>query len=490
MQAPPGAILKDEPVRIGVHVRNHAHDVPADCVLRVELAGEPKGEASLRLAKEAQQMQEFTIVATQAEEMAGLVSKRVDRMPVDDKRHFVLPVVGQLSVLHIQGKPNKDGAFFLSRALAPSKDGRSPINLVEVEATRFTSEDLRERQVVALSSDVRLTPSQIDLLRSYTASGGGLMLFTAQRETADVANRLLAALGDVRVAGVVERQEGYVNLEELRPTGILSGFKEEEVRTLENVKFTRYAQLTPGSGANVMLHYSGHEPAVVEAAHGSGHYMVFAFDAAIDGSNLSLSTMFLPLVHRSIVYLAGATGRQKLEYLVGERIEVTIPLDIAEQRAQSSRAGQETRFAQAGTSDTGTLRDDTQRFTVTTPTGDKKALVARYVGNAALVIFEETKLPGHYVFEGLGHRFVRAVNVDTHESPQDQFEPIRLAAALQLEADELSSSASIGQQIRTARHGKELYKLIVVLVILLMILELSLSRAATRAASTPSNPRA
>jgi len=489
VQAPPGAILKDEPLRIGVQVRNHAVDVPADCVLRVELGGEPKGEASLRLGKQAQQTQEFTVVATQAQEMVGIVSKRVDRMPVDDTRHFVLPVVGQLSVLHIQGNPDKEGAFFLSRALSPSKEGRSPINLREVEASRFTSDDLRDRQVVAVSSDVRLTPSQIDILRSWTADGGGLMMFTGQRQTADAANRLLAALGDARVAGVVVREEGYVNLDEMRPTGILAGFKEEEVRTLENVKFTRYAQLTPGTGSNVMLHYTGREPALVEAKHGNGHYMVFAFDAGIDGSNLSLSTMFLPLVHRSIVYLAGETGRQKLEYLVGEPIEVHMPLDLAEQRAQLPGGAQDNRFAQSGTPDTPTPANDTQRFTVTTPTGEQRALSARYVGNMALVTFDETRVPGHYVFEGLGHRFVRAVNVDTRESPQRQFEPERLASALQLEADELTSSAGIGQHIRTARHGKELYKLIVVLVILLMILELSLSRATTRG-SSPTTPAA
>jgi hypothetical protein len=486
VQSPPGAILRDEPLRIGVQVRNHARDVPADCVLRIELEGEPKGEASLRLGKEAQQTQEFTVIATHARELAGVVSKRVDRMPADDVRNFVLPVVGQLAVLHIQGTPDKDGAFFLSRALSPSKEGRSPIRLTEVVATRFTSDDLRGRQVVVLSSDVRLSASQIDILRTYTASGGGVLLFSGQRQTADMTNRLLTALGDVRVAGVVERQEGYVNLDGLRPAGILAGFKEEEVRTLENIKFTRYAQLTPGSGSQVMLHYTGREPALVEAAHGNGRYMVFAFDAGTDGSNLSLSTMFLPLVHRSIVYLAGETGRQKLESLVGERIEVQIPLEGAEQRAQRLDGQDDSRLAQAGVSDAGALPDDLQRVTVTTPNGDQRAVAARYVGNAALVAFEDTQVPGHYVFEGLGHRFVRAVNVDTHESPQAAFEPSRLAEALQLDADELSSSASIGQHIHAARHGKELYKLIVVLVILLMILELSLSRANSRQASSGS----
>jgi hypothetical protein len=140
------------------------------------------------------------------------------------------------------------------------------------------------------------------------------------------------------------------------------------------------------------------------------------------------------------------------------------------------------RFAQAGVPDGGVVEDgvasdDEPRFTVTTPSGDQRAVVARYVGNVALVTYEDTMQPGHYVFEGLGHRFVRAVNVDTRESPQHAFDPMDLAAALQLEVDEMSSTASIGQHIRTARHGKELYKLLVVMVVLLMILELGLSRA-------------
>ena len=122
---------------------------------------------------------------------------------------------------------------------------------------------------------------------------------------------------------------------------------------------------------------------------------------------------------------------------------------------------------------------------MTLPSGDQKALVARYVGKMALVSFEETDQPGHYVFEALGHRVVRAVNVDTSESPQSAFEPMRLAAALQLQADELSSTAAIGQHIREARHGKELYKIIVLLVLLLMIVELSLSRVS----SVPANAK-
>ncbi|MFQ5599554.1 MAG: BatA domain-containing protein [Candidatus Krumholzibacteriia bacterium] len=503
VRVPPGAILRDDPLRVGVSVRNHAADVPADCVLRVELDGEPKGEASLRLGRGALQTHDFTLVATQAREIAGTASKRVDRLPVDDVYHFVLPVLARLHVLHIAGASAAGGSFFVSRALEPSREGRSPIHLAEVQAPRFSSSDLAGMQVVVLSSDAPLTESQSQILAKFVEGGGGLCMLSGQRETADLANRLLARLGDARVRGVVPRQEGFLNLADLRPTGILTGFEDEELQALERVQFTRYAELTPGVDSRTVLRFAGGEPALVEGTPGTGKFMLYAFDAGTDGSDLALSPMFLPLMHRTIVYLTGETGRQKLDYEVGERIEVHVPISGAERRTSLLPAGGprygaggagDDRYARAGTSDGGAVPrksaaagpgsagpDDARTFTVTTPSGHQEAVVARYVGKIAIVAYENTGEPGHYVFEGLGHRLVRAVNVDTRESDLREFGPRDLVEAMGLEADELPNAASIGQHISEARHGKELYKLIIALVLLLMIVELLLSRVASSA---------
>ena len=88
----------------------------------------------------------------------------------------------------------------------------------------------------------------------------------------------------------------------------------------------RTGEVTPGPDARVLLRFAGGGAAVVEGVHGSGKFMLYAFDPATDGSDLALSPMFLPLLHRTVVYLAGETGRQKLVYNVGERIELQIPL--------------------------------------------------------------------------------------------------------------------------------------------------------------------
>jgi hypothetical protein len=138
-------------------------------------------------------------------------------------------------------------------------------------------------------------------------------------------------------------------------------------------------------------------------------------------ADLAVSPMFLPLLHRSVVYLAGETGRQRLDAKVGERLEVQIPIATIDRQAAAA-PGDDMRYAQAGTSDGGAQTaapersaGDERTFTVKTPSGRQEALVARYVGRMAILTYEDTHEPGHYVFEGNGRRVARAVNIDTRE---------------------------------------------------------------------------
>ncbi len=487
VHVPPGAVLVDEPTHVSVTVRNHAPDVPADCNMQVELAGAPKGETSLRLAGGATATHEFTLVATTAAATAGVVRKKIDRLPEDDVRYFVLPVLDQLHVLLVKGSGDAGGSFFLGRALAPARAGRTPLALTEVDAPRLATRDLQGIDVAVLASDAVLGESQAQAVADFVHDGGGVLMLSGQRATAEITNRMiLGRLGGARIRGIVQQAQGYVNLEELRATGILAGFKDTELHTLEAVKFTRYAELAPGAGVRPVLRFSGGAPAVVEGAHGSGRFMMFAFDAGLEGSDLAVSPMFLPLLHRAVLYLAGEAGRQKTGALVGERIEVQVPVASANRRAGLDP---ETRLAQAGRLDApasaaasagdGAPGADELRFTVTTPSGRKDAVPAHVVGRMALVAYEDTREPGHYVFEGAGHQAVCAVNVNVRESDLRRADLPELAKHLGVQISAtIDDPESIPHAVREARHGKELYKLVVALVLALMTLELLLSRAA------------
>lgn len=483
VRVPAGAVLLEEPARIGVTVRNHAADVPADCALQVELAGEPKAEASLRLGAAAQQTQEFTLVATRANQLAGTVRKRADRMPEDDVRHFVLPVLAQLRVLLVAGDGNAGGSFFVARALAPLRTGKSPVALVEVAARRFSSNDLEGVQVAVIASDAHLTDGQAQILAEFVHDGGGAVLWNGQSATVDERNRgLLARLGEVRLRGVVQQQQGYVSFADLRPSGLLAGFDAAELRVLETVRFTRYAELVPAS-ARTLLKFTGGQTALAVGEHGIGKYAVFAFDAGTEGSDLALSSMFLPLVHRIVVELAGETGRQRLDYEVGERIEVQVPIATAGGRA-STDSDTEDRLARAGTPDIVASTSTDRAYVVTTPSGRQVAVEARYVGRRAVLAYADTDEPGHYRFSGGGREFVRAVNVSVRESDLRRMDLGEFESKLGLEGVEVvDAAADIGRHVREARHGKELYKLIVVLVLLLLTVELFMARAARE--STP-----
>ena len=91
----------------------------------------------------------------------------------------------------------------------------------------------------------------------------------------------------------------------------------------------------------------------------------------------------------------------------------------------------------------------------------------------AILTYEDTHEPGHYIFEGGGRRVARAVNVDTRES---DLRPIDRDALEQKHGVHVAGPDDIARQVREARHGKEIYKLIVALVLVLLTLELFLSR--------------
>ena len=98
--------------------------------------------------------------------------------------------------------------------------------------------------VAVLASDAVLGESQAQAVADFVHDGGGVLMLSGQRATAEITNRMiLGRLGGARIRGIVQQAQGYVNLEELRATGILAGFKDTELHTLEAVKFTRYAEL-------------------------------------------------------------------------------------------------------------------------------------------------------------------------------------------------------------------------------------------------------
>jgi hypothetical protein len=104
----------------------------------------------------------------------------------------------------------------------------------------------------------------------------------------------------------------------------------------------------------------------------------------------------------------------------------------------------------------------------------------------AVITYENTRQPGHYVFEVEGRRVTRAVNVDTRESDLARVDLDRFASALDLDVGgRIDDPDEVARNVREARHGKELYKLVVLLVLVLVTLELFLSRGGSSDETEP-----
>src|SRR5262249_12975932 len=152
----------------------------------------------LRLGANAVETHEFSLVATNPDATTGTVRKRIDRLPEDDVRYFVLPVLAQLRVLLVKGSGDAGGDFFVSRGRSPVQAGHTPIQLSELDAPRLTSRDLEGVQVAVIGSDATITESQAQILTQFVEEGGGLLVLSGQRSTAEMMNhQLFERLGNV-----------------------------------------------------------------------------------------------------------------------------------------------------------------------------------------------------------------------------------------------------------------------------------------------------
>ncbi|MFO0878108.1 MAG: VWA domain-containing protein [Gemmataceae bacterium] len=252
-----------------------------------------------------------------------------DRIPGDNRQDYSVEVLSALPVLIVDGGSARATSprrrtDFLRDALSPARD-RNPavqarvVPADDLQAPLFQGE-LRPR-VVILQDVARLQPTQVDLLSSFVAEGGGLFVTLGERANATWYNETLYRNGEgllpARLDGMAGDEKAAADV--ARPDAasfkhpVLDLFEKVQAGGLADARFPRWWKLTtPGrhsAGIPVgQLEYRGGKtPLLVERAFQAGRVLVSA--VPLDntwGTNLVDLPAFVPLAHEAVYYLAGA----------------------------------------------------------------------------------------------------------------------------------------------------------------------------------------
>ena len=335
---------------------------------------------------------------------------------------------------------------------------------VEVrDGTALLSADPSRYDVVVLADPPRMPAAALRALSAYMQAGGGVLLACGAHTDPAVLNaEILPALlpsggGGATATGIV-RHAGAGSYASLLPSvpdhPVFAGFRLTRGGALTGGRFEQYVAIAPGKTLRVLARFSDHTPALLE---GPG-VLVFASAFDLVWGDFPTTGSFLPFLRQSAGYLATGHARPQSERTVGDAL---------------------TALAPAGTSASGAR--------CTGPNGADLGVHARVDGHRTTLLTDPVPAPGVWTLRA-GERVLDrfAVNVDVRESDLARPAPrdlIRLSGRSSTLV--MAPGERVASVVQRLRHGRELWRELLILALILMAVEVWMARTRRAAVAEP-----
>ena len=259
-----------------------------------------------------------------------------DGSALDNRLFFALSVDQQIPLAIVKARrgevPQADDAFYLERAFAPGSSVSGAFRTTTLTPESLITDDLSNQSVIFCVNLPALTPPAAEKLLAYARGGGHVVWVCGQNVQPDAYNAM-NALGQGQLLPAA--------LETLRqplPGGVESwrlGFLDKDNPALapltepaslyQSILIYKHFPMTLRlrSGSRALIKLNDGQPLLAEQAVGTGSVLLFGTGIHVDWTNLPLKPLFLPLLARLTLHLAGAETERTMG-LAG--VPVTLPL--------------------------------------------------------------------------------------------------------------------------------------------------------------------
>ncbi len=249
----------------------------------------------------------FEAVSADSGHHVAEVELRTDSLAADDARWLAFYQPRRIAVLVVESPAVP--ATYLADALGA--DSASVFNLTTIAATELGRYDPRRFSTVVVTDAAALSRADWTRLGFFLQSGGSALVMFGNPP----ADSLLMA-GRIRFRGL-SRPSGFVTVAAVDTTHpVLDILKPADLST---AKFFAHARLDP-AGGRVLARLSDGEPLMIDAE--GGRLVTWAFATLPEFTDFVFKAAFVPLLHRTLLYLAG--GGLGQEYLVGDTIHAPV----------------------------------------------------------------------------------------------------------------------------------------------------------------------
>lgn len=327
-------------VSVAVSIRASSDLEGEGADLTLERGGETIANAHVELGPEGARATLHAPI-DDADPAAQLVLDLDDAIDVDDRRGVLLRPPAGARVLLVDGDPHPvgghDEARFIARAieLAPPEGG--PLRRRTVDPDTFAAMDLADAEVVVLANVPTPTRATVERLREHVEAGGGLLVAPGDHFEA---RAMVAALGDLLPA----RPLDPISAEVGGPRGAGAELVAPGERGLSQTRTRRRITFEAlGPSASAPLRFDDDSPAMVVGSYGDGRVAIFATTLDDDWTDLPFAPGYLPLVVRTMRYLAPSGSTADTPFAPGETVTLRAPAGARQLRV-TSPAGDAQRF--------------------------------------------------------------------------------------------------------------------------------------------------
>ncbi|ACY15679.1 vWA domain-containing protein [Haliangium ochraceum] len=272
-----------------------------------------------------------------------------DALAADDRRYARVELREEVRVLLVNGDPHtvryEDELFYLDAALRPGDRADSGAALTSVTVDDLSEIDFADYDVMILANVRALRREIVAAISAWVVGGGGLLVGVGDNVEAGAYARTMEPLLPQKLRTPLdasygsrgaERDERALRLTKWEAEHTIFAVFSGDAPGLREARFDRVFLLGPTTQVEerrVLARYTNGAAALVEGRIGDGRVILFTSSLDRDWNDLVIHPGFLPLMQRSVRYLARKQDANRHAGVLVGRTAV-VPITAADTRVE------------------------------------------------------------------------------------------------------------------------------------------------------------
>ncbi|MBI3578061.1 MAG: BatA domain-containing protein, partial [Ignavibacteriales bacterium] len=332
-----------KPFTVKARVGNYSTENAKNHVASVFLAGTRVAQRTIDIQSGNSADIEFTVTSTTTGFVDGFVELEDDELEYDNRRYFTVHIPERIRVL-LAGNSADMQYIKLALATRESSSG-SAFEIQESSTDRLGSSQINGADVIVLANPENLSTAQANQLSSFVNNGGGLIVFPGPRVQMNSFNSFAVASKLPPIASIdasasqtaKNDNNSFVEFEtvEFRHPVFQGMFEEQQLtqstrrpaagrslqRSIESPHINTSVRYNLMAHSTSIITLSNGSPFLVDQQLSNGHVLLYSVAATLEWSDFPLKGLFVPVLHRSVSYLAQEQS-QEGEHFAGDEVVI------------------------------------------------------------------------------------------------------------------------------------------------------------------------